>query len=89
MIAILIKPLQPTEKQPLRYKATGFGMCVTVVNDYSLTHEANAAAAAIALVDKVNAEPHNAGKKVYTIGDVGLLPDGNSWATVCRYKTTR
>lgn len=77
MQAIQVTTLAPTEKKGLRFKATGLGMCAITANDYNLNNEANAAAAAQALLDNYNTQ--HAIK--YKLLGVGTLPNG-TWAAL-------
>ncbi len=78
MHAIHVKPMSATETKGLRYKASGFGMCVVTSNDYNLNGEANAAYAAQQLIDNYNSKHRTA---YFRIAGIGKLPD-NTYAVL-------
>lgn len=78
MKAIHVKPLQPTEKLPLRYKAVGLSMCAVLPVDYSLEPSGNAALVAQQLIDDYNSRHRTARLR---IAGVGELPD-NTYAVL-------
>lgn len=82
MQALHVKVLAPTEKQPMRYKATGLDMCKVIPKVYSLNAEGNAAYAAQELVDDYNMQ--HPSKPLKILG-VGCLPD-NTYAVLLATK---
>ncbi|WP_211258566.1 hypothetical protein, partial [Luteibacter rhizovicinus] len=60
----------------------GLGMCAITANDYNLSGEANAAAAAQELLDNYNMQNRSLQLKIL---GVGTLPD-NTWAVLLTCK---
>ena len=73
MKAIHVKIQQPTERQPMRFKATGLNLCKVQANEKCMSASANAAYVAQQLLDDYNSTARLPMKVV----DVGELPDGS------------
>ena len=85
MQAIITKYLGPTNHRGSRIKATAWAVSAAVSYDYSLDSEGNHKAAAQALCDKLNSNPHAIEEGRWVIETWAATPDGRGYAFIARF----